>query len=75
MCAFIDSMAPRLCKTSPHFIADSRTHGDSMFRIYRDVRFYVHISTEEAAGYRDRSLIFNPGIKIKDLTPSLRACR
>jgi len=32
MCAFIDAMAPRLCKISPHFIADSRTHGGSMFR-------------------------------------------
>ena len=39
MCAFIDAMAPRLRKISPHFIADSRTHGGSMFRIYRDVRF------------------------------------
>ncbi len=39
MCAFIDEMAPRLKKISPHFIADSRPHGGSMFRIYRDVRF------------------------------------
>jgi uncharacterized protein (DUF2461 family) len=39
MCAFIDAMAPRLRKISPHFIADSRPHGGSMFRIYRDVRF------------------------------------
>jgi uncharacterized protein (TIGR02453 family) len=41
MCAFIDAMAPRLRRISPHFIfiADSRPHGGSMFRIYRDVRF------------------------------------
>ncbi|MCP4876099.1 MAG: DUF2461 domain-containing protein [Gammaproteobacteria bacterium] len=39
MCAFIDEMAPRLRKISPHFVADSRPHGGSMFRIYRDVRF------------------------------------
>ena len=39
MCTFIDAMAPRLRKISPHFIADSRPHGGSMFRIYRDVRF------------------------------------
>ena len=39
MCAFIDEIAPRLKKISPHFVADSRPHGGSMFRIYRDVRF------------------------------------
>ncbi len=39
MCAFIDEMAPRLKKISPHFVADSRPHCGSMFRIYRDVRF------------------------------------
>ncbi len=39
MCAFIDDMAPRLRRISPHFVADSRPHGGSMFRIYRDVRF------------------------------------
>ena len=39
MCAFIDAMAPRLRKISPYFIADSRPHNGSMFRIYRDVRF------------------------------------
>ncbi len=39
MCEFIEAMAPRLRKISPHFVADSRPHGGSMFRIYRDVRF------------------------------------
>jgi uncharacterized protein (TIGR02453 family) len=39
MMAFIEAMAPRLKKISPHFIADARPSGGSMFRIYRDVRF------------------------------------
>ncbi len=39
MCLFIEQMAPRLKRISPHFIADSRPHGGSMFRIYRDVRY------------------------------------
>jgi len=39
MCAFIDAMAPRLNRISPHFIADSRPYGGSMFRIYRDARY------------------------------------
>lgn len=39
MCEFVDAMAPRLKRISPHFIADARAHGGSMFRIYRDVRF------------------------------------
>jgi uncharacterized protein (TIGR02453 family) len=39
MCEFIEAMAPRLRKISPHFVADSRPHGGSMFRIYRDLRF------------------------------------
>jgi uncharacterized protein (TIGR02453 family) len=39
MCAFIEAMAPRLHKISPHFIANPRAHNGSMFRIYRDVRF------------------------------------
>ncbi len=36
---FIEAMAPRLGLVSEHFIADSRPHGGSMFRIYRDTRF------------------------------------
>ena len=39
MTEFIEEMAPRLNKISTHFIADPRTNGGSMFRIYRDVRF------------------------------------
>ena len=39
MSQFIEAMAPRLAKVSKHFVADPRTNGGSMFRIYRDVRF------------------------------------
>ena len=39
MTEFIEAMAPRLNEISPHFIADSRPVGGSMFRIYRDMRF------------------------------------
>lgn len=37
--AFISDFAPRLQKISPHYIADPRPNGGSMFRIYRDTRF------------------------------------
>ena len=36
---FIADFAPRLKKISPHFRADPRANGGSMFRIYRDTRF------------------------------------
>lgn len=39
MSQFIEAMAPRLAKVSRNFVADPRTNGGSMFRIYRDVRF------------------------------------
>lgn len=39
MLRFIADFAPRLRKTSRHYLADSRPIGGSMFRIYRDVRF------------------------------------
>jgi uncharacterized protein (TIGR02453 family) len=37
--AFIDAFAPKLKKISPHFRADARPSGGSLFRIYRDTRF------------------------------------
>jgi uncharacterized protein (TIGR02453 family) len=37
--AFINDFAPRLEKISPHFRADARPMGGSLFRIYRDTRF------------------------------------
>ncbi|MGH2348256.1 MAG: DUF2461 domain-containing protein [bacterium] len=36
---FISNFGPRLRTISPHFIADPRPSGGSMFRIYRDTRF------------------------------------
>jgi len=39
MADFIRAMAPRLEAVSEHFIADPRSNGGSMFRIYRDTRF------------------------------------
>ena len=37
--AFIEDFAPRLEEISPHFRADARPSGGSLFRIYRDTRF------------------------------------
>ena len=36
---FIEAFEPRLEKISPHFVADARRTGGSLFRIYRDTRF------------------------------------
>ncbi len=36
---FIDDFRPRLKKMSPHFRADAKTVGGSLFRIHRDTRF------------------------------------
>ena len=37
--AFISDFAPHLARISPHFRADPRANGGSLFRIYRDTRF------------------------------------
>jgi uncharacterized protein (TIGR02453 family) len=37
--AFINAFAPHLARISPHFVADARPSGGSLFRIYRDTRF------------------------------------
>ncbi len=39
MLRFIDAFEPHLRKISPHFVADPRKMGGSLFRIYRDTRF------------------------------------
>ena len=39
MCGFIAAFGPRLARISPHFVADPRPNGGSMFRVYRDIRF------------------------------------
>lgn len=52
---FIGDFAPQLAKISPHFVADPRPVGGSMFRIYRDVRFSADKSpykTAAAAHFR-----------------------
>jgi uncharacterized protein (TIGR02453 family) len=36
---FVRGFAPYLRKISPHFVADDRPSGGSLFRIHRDVRF------------------------------------
>src|SRR6266849_3548276 len=37
--AFIQAIAPRLTRISPHLVADPRPSGGSLLRIYRDTRF------------------------------------
>jgi len=39
LAAFVQAMAPRLKRISKSLVADPRLNGDSVFRIYRDVRF------------------------------------
>ena len=39
MSEFISAMQPRLKAISPHYVANPKPHGGSMFRIYRDARF------------------------------------
>jgi len=55
---FIADFAPELKKISPHFVADPRPQGGSMFRIHRDVRFSADKSpykTHAAAQFRHRA--------------------
>lgn len=37
--AFIENMAPRLARISPHFLASAKRTGGSLMRVYRDTRF------------------------------------
>ena len=39
MLRFIGDVGPHLWQISPHFVADARPNGRSLFRIHRDVRF------------------------------------
>ena len=55
---FIADFAPELARISPHFVADPRPQGGSMFRIHRDVRFSADKSpykTHAAAQFRHRA--------------------
>lgn len=36
---FVEALAPKLAKISPHLLADPRPVGGSLFRVYRDIRF------------------------------------
>ena len=47
---FIVCIAPRLEKISPHYIANPKPHGGSMFRIYRDTRF-----SKDKTPYKDHA--------------------
>src|SRR5712691_5117263 len=37
--AFIQAIAPKLTRISPHIVADARPSGGSLLRVYRDTRF------------------------------------
>ena len=53
--AFVGDFGERLQEISPHFVADPRPSGGSVFRIYRDVRFSKDKSpykTHAAAHFR-----------------------
>lgn len=57
MLAFIAAFSEPLAAISPHFVADPRPAGGSMFRVYRDVRFARDKSpykTHAAAQFRHR---------------------
>jgi len=56
--SFISDFSAPLKSISPHFVADPRPSGGSMFRIYRDVRFSKDKSpykTHAAAQFRHRA--------------------
>jgi len=55
---YITSIAPHLESISPHYNADPRAHGGSMFRIYRDTRFSkdkTPYKTHAACHFRHKS--------------------
>ena len=47
---FVVAMEAPLRKISPHYVADARRNGGSVFRIYRDVRF-----SKNKAPYKERA--------------------
>ncbi len=60
--AFIEAFAPRLEAISPHFIADPRPNGGSMFRIYRDTRF-----SKDKRPYKEHAAVHFRHQKTKDV--------
>jgi uncharacterized protein (TIGR02453 family) len=59
---FISDVAPHLKKISPHFKADARPVGGSLFRIYRDVRF-----SKDKSPYKTHVGIRFPHVTAKDV--------
>jgi uncharacterized protein (TIGR02453 family) len=59
---FISDVAPHLKKISPHFKADARPVGGSLFRIYRDVRF-----SKDKSPYKTYVGIRFPHVTAKDV--------
>jgi uncharacterized protein (TIGR02453 family) len=47
---FVAAVGPGLRKISPHFVADPRPVGGSVFRIYRDIRFSKDKTPYKTAG-------------------------
>jgi len=61
---FVIDFAPHLAKISPHFVADPRPSGGSIFRIYRDTRFSEDkspLKTHVAAMFPCRGLARHEG--------------
>jgi uncharacterized protein (TIGR02453 family) len=59
---FISTFGPRLDKISPHFLADARPVGGSLFRIHRDTRF-----SKDKAPYKTHTGIFFRHAAAKDV--------
>lgn len=59
---FISELGPRLDKISPHFLADARLVGGSLFRIHRDTRF-----SKDKSPYKDHTGIFFRHAAAKDV--------
>ena len=58
---FITDFGQHLDRISPHFRADPRPHGGSLFRIYRDTRF-----SRDKSPYKTHTGIYFPHVNGKD---------
>jgi uncharacterized protein (TIGR02453 family) len=59
--AFVEDFAPLLHEISPHFVADARTVGGSLYRIYRDTRF-----SKDKTPYKTHAGIHFRHVRAKD---------
>lgn len=59
---FISAVGPRLDRISPHFLADARPVGGSLFRIHRDTRF-----SKDKSPYKTHTGIFFRHAAAKDV--------